>query len=272
MRGLWIANRNTSTTVDTYRYEVTGSSLSKNSSTVKDIEDYILCFNENGTPAFFSTRQISLRFTSKGMTTEQRDSIITAFEKYMLAVGKSVQYCDVPAIVFTFDDGYADNYTIAKPVFDTRGKKFTQYLVTGLPAYLVGLGQFPANKISDAQITAFISEGYDIQCHTHNHPDLTGLTDEQILAEYDLVDAYFAERGWAAPRHTAYPGGSFNATVKTQTALKRDSARQITTQANFTETAGRYQINSYSINITKDDSTALGVVKTAIDLIPACFC
>lgn len=181
---------------------------------------------------------------------------------YMLSVNKSVASpITIPIMVFTFDDGYIDNDIITKDIFISRGKTYTQYLQTGLSTYLT-----VDNKLSDAQVNELIAAGIDIQCHTNSHPNLTTLTEAQILAEYDAVNAYFAARGWALPKHTAYPGYATDANVKAYTAAKRLSGR-FRGNTRFDETVDWFAIPSYSINIAKNDATALAAIKTAMDTL-----
>ena len=55
-----------------------------------DIALYFFCLNNNGTKEYYSTRQLSLIFLGKYITTSQRDIIVDAFETYMDANGKGV--------------------------------------------------------------------------------------------------------------------------------------------------------------------------------------
>jgi len=258
-RGMWISNRVNSTEFKNYRNGVLHNTITAASQPLNAIEEYIGCENGNGTARYYSTQQIAIRFRGRGLTDAEIVAVNAAFEEYMIAVGKSVKYCDVPTMALRFDDGYVDNYTILKDIFESRNKRFTIYFTTGFNIYLTAL-----NKLSDSQVSELIAAGHDIQCHTHSHPNLTLKTSAEILAEYDTVNAYFAVRGWPTPKHTSYPGGSFDANVKTQTALRRLSG-VIANTIRFTETQDMYQIPSYNINIAKDDVTALNAIKTAMD-------
>lgn len=259
-RGLFIASRILSTEYKVLRNKDLISTLTINSSVISNAEDYILCYNENGILASHSSQQLSMRFLGKGFTEVEIGVINDAFEVYMSAVGKSVLLVNNPILVFSFDDGYEDNYTILNDVMIAKNKKWTLYLATDYTSIYT--------LLTPAQVTEMIADGVDVQCHTSTHPDLTTLTESQVLEQYDLVDAFFAEQGWAAPIHTAYPGGSESANVRSWTATKRTTGRLVN-GLDFIETVSLMQISSLSINIDKDDSAALNSVKARMDTMAA---
>ncbi len=64
------------------------------------------------------------------------------------------------------------------------------------------MGAFVAVEPISAQTLS-----WDFQCHTQSHPWLDQLTDNEIRAQYEMVNDAFTEHGYATPNHTAYPGG-----------------------------------------------------------------
>jgi len=260
-RGLWAISRLSSTAYSAYQNKALLYERTINSSPLEDIEEYILCWNSNGTAGSFCTQQVSLRFRGRGFTEAELFSINDAFETYMNSVQRSV-VMPLPAMVFTFDDGYDNNYTIGKGIFDASGKKFTTYINTG-GTYVT------LPKMSDAQITEMINSGFDMQCHTNTHPHLPTLTEEQIIVEYDAVNTYFSSRGWVKPKHTAYPFYNTDASVKLTTAQKRLSGRK-DGNTTFNETnVDWFELPSLSINISKNDSVTLASVKTKMNNLSA---
>jgi len=268
-RGMWIQNRVASTGHKLWQNKNVVLDKTVNSAALVDFEDYWLCYNENNSPQLYSNQQVAIRFKGRGLTDAEIAGITDAFEVYMLSVNRSVRYASKPYVAFTFDDGYTEWNTLLKTAFDNSNKKCTFYLVTGLPTYLVSIGQYPTNKITDAAISELIAAGFDVQCHTNTHPNLTTITEAQVLAEYDAVNAYFSARGWPAPKHTAYPGYSTNANVQAYTATKRLTARGGSSGVSglFNSTRSLMYLLTKSINLNKDDATALAGVKAEMDTL-----
>jgi len=268
-RGMWISNRVNSTEFKNYRNGVLHNTMTAASQPLNAIEEYIGCENGNGTARYFSTQQVAIRFRGRGLTDAEIVAVNAAFEAYMVAIERSVQYASKPYLAFTFDDGYTEWPTLVKTAFDNASKKATFYLVTGTPAYLVAVGQYPANKISDSQVQTLIDAGFDVQCHTDTHPNLTTITEAEVLAQYDAVNAYFSARGWPAPKHTAYPGYSTNANVQAYTATKRLTARGGSSGVSglFNSTRSLMYLLTKSINLNKDDADALAGVKAELDTL-----
>lgn len=94
-RGMYIATRNGSAITDVTIYKnKTSPTLTSNGATASyappDLNVYICAVNELNTAKEFSTKQISIVFFSKSITSTQRDIIVDAFEKYMDANGKGI--------------------------------------------------------------------------------------------------------------------------------------------------------------------------------------
>ena len=69
---------------------------------------------------------------------------------------------DTPSVILTFDDGYADNYTIALPLLQKYGAKATVFVAANL------VGQ--AHYLTEAQVRALADSGcVRIGSHTMNH-------------------------------------------------------------------------------------------------------
>lgn len=122
-------------------------------------------------------------------------------------------------IVFTFDGGLASCFTKAYPLFLQHGCSGTFYITINQ----VGV----AGYVTWSQLQTMFTNGMDLECHTNTHTGMTTLTEAQVYAQYDAVDAAFIAHGLPAPRHTAYPWGSNNANVQTWTATRRDTARGV---------------------------------------------
>ncbi|MFB0499981.1 MAG: polysaccharide deacetylase family protein [Candidatus Hadarchaeaceae archaeon] len=90
--------------------------------------------------------------------------------------------------------------------------------------FVVEFGAFAAVGPTSAQTLS-----WDFQCHTHTHPWLDQLTDDEIRAQYEMVNDAFTAHGLATPEHTAYPGGrtDHKGRVKGITAEYRLSGRVV---------------------------------------------
>jgi peptidoglycan/xylan/chitin deacetylase (PgdA/CDA1 family) len=122
-------------------------------------------------------------------------------------------------LVINFDDGGASQYTAYEDLV-AQGEKATFYIISSI----IGTG----SNLSWVQVQAMLAGGMDIQCHTHDHANLTTLTEVQVYAEYDDLDADFVANGIPAAHHTSLPLGASNANVITWSLTKRLTIRSVT--------------------------------------------
>lgn len=80
-------------------------------------------------------------------------------------------------------------------------KKFTGIALTALIVVEILALLMTAMPVS-AQATY-----WDFECHSQTHPFLDQLTEAEIAAEYEAVNAAFQAHGYPTPTHTAYPYG-----------------------------------------------------------------
>ena len=127
---------------------------------------------------------------------------------------------DTPSVILTFDDGYADNYTIALPLLQKYGAKATVFVAENL------VGQ--AHYLTEAQVRALADSGcVRIGSHTMNHVPL-GKTDADAV-EQELAGSQTAleEMTGQRVRALAYPNGSFRAATARTAAESYDFAYTI---------------------------------------------
>lgn len=101
-------------------------------------------------------------------------------------------------VSFCFDDGYADNYDLAFPLFREYGMAATTFVIAGR----VG-DYFESHKLMDwQQIEVLNRAGWEIGSHSMTHPVLTELKhvevdrelkqSKEILTQHGIVAAVFA--------------------------------------------------------------------------------
>jgi peptidoglycan/xylan/chitin deacetylase (PgdA/CDA1 family) len=109
---------------------------------------------------------------------------------------------DLPAkpVVLTFDDGRASQWN-AVLALNARG-------MTGV-FFILGGG----NALSDGQIRQIVAQGHEIASHTMSHPQLSRLSDAQLVDEL-VRSKQVLEAKYGVPiRYLAYPYGDYDARV-----------------------------------------------------------
>jgi len=104
-------------------------------------------------------------------------------------------------VMLTFDDGYADAYTVVLPLLE-------QYGMTGVFFVTVNLVDKPG-YISRAQVRALADAGMDVESHAMDHVSMIRPLNEQI---YQMCRARDFLDAWTGTdvRHFAYPSGDYN--------------------------------------------------------------
>jgi len=88
---------------------------------------------------------------------------------YELATWRGFRAC---AISYTFDDNSPKQFLVAQPMFDAKGFHATFFCIVG------SLSPSQWSTIESAS-----SKGHEIGSHTLTHPDLTKITDAQVITE-----------------------------------------------------------------------------------------
>ena len=113
------------------------------------------------------------------------------------------QTAPLPAkpVMLTFDDGYADAYSIVMPLLKAYG-------MTGVFFVTVNLVDRPG-YISRAEVRALADAGMDVESHAMDHVSMTKPLDDQI---YQVCRAREFLNAWTGTdvRHFAYPSGDYN--------------------------------------------------------------
>lgn len=118
---------------------------------------------------------------------------------------KRNQPLPVKPIVISFDDGWADDYTVAFPILKKHNFSGTFYVYTNVLDH----GQF----LTWAQVQEMSAAGMDFESHTLSHPHLRKLTPEAATKEIADSKAILEERLGKPVTSFAYPFGEYNTAV-----------------------------------------------------------
>ncbi len=163
-------------------------------------------------------------------------------------------------LIITLDDGKESCFTVAYPLFVSKGVNATFYVTTGL----VGT----ATYVSWANLQAMAAAGMDIQCHTTTATSLTTLSEAQIDTDLDAVNDAFVANSLPSPRHLAYPSGYYNDNVKAYVADWRDTGRTVNwgyvlkgsdkfaLNCNYTEAQGVLNVRVEKAKVMLDNAKA----------------
>jgi peptidoglycan/xylan/chitin deacetylase (PgdA/CDA1 family) len=104
-------------------------------------------------------------------------------------------------VMLTFDDGYADAYSVAMPLLRAYG-------MTGVFFITVNLVDRPG-YISRDQVKALADAGMDVESHAMDHVSMLRPLNEQM---YQMCRARDFLTAWTGTdvRHFAYPSGDYN--------------------------------------------------------------
>lgn len=125
-------------------------------------------------------------------------------------------------LVISFDDFYENNFQVALPLLEKFGFKAAFFPVT---AYLDSETPFPWNENGERygkpgtkkMIREIFSLGHEIGSHTHSHPRLADLSEEELTEELVESKTILEDIVQAPIKLFSYPSGdlkSFNPWVK----------------------------------------------------------
>ncbi|MEU6725693.1 polysaccharide deacetylase family protein [Nonomuraea wenchangensis] len=124
----------------------------------------------------------------------------------------------VPAkpVVLTFDDGYADFHSHALPLLERYGFPATVFLTSG---WVADAGAEAAGRPLDAMLSwgqarEAAQTGIEIGGHSHSHPQLDQLRDDELRQELRRNKGLLEEKIGAPVATMAYPYGYSSARVR----------------------------------------------------------
>jgi peptidoglycan/xylan/chitin deacetylase (PgdA/CDA1 family) len=129
----------------------------------------------------------------------------------------SILGSNTKVVIINFDDSYKSQYTYAKPILDKYGFKATFFEVCNW----VGSGSGDNTKMTWQDIAELRNEGYDIEPHTMNHPDLKKLSSAELNFEIGQSKQCLLDHGINPATIFAYPyGEGSNSTAVVNTVSK----------------------------------------------------
>ena len=146
-------------------------------------------------------------------------------------------------IILTFDDGYKDILINALPILKKYNFKSTCFFVTNL----IGKNNNWDNKKENYKIKELMNpddikkwyeNGMSVQSHSHNHLDLTKLSNMEIINELEYSKKYLKEKFNIKSDVFCYPFGKVNRNVYEIT--KKIYKNAVTTNRS------RYNINKHN--------------------------
>jgi peptidoglycan/xylan/chitin deacetylase (PgdA/CDA1 family) len=161
-------------------------------------------------------------------------------------------------VTITLDDGWATQYTKARPALNARNIDATYALMTQ------ALAQNWGGYMTRAQAQTLVAEGNDIASHTMTHPDLTTLSAAQLTTELrDSQSWLVSNLGVASVPHFVVPYGRYNATVLSGIRQFYGSSRTVNAGRNFRDTVV-YELRANDVHRGVPVATVRGWIDQAI--------
>ena len=120
--------------------------------------------------------------------------------------------------IFGIDDNFDSDYYYAFAEMKNRNVQGTSFINT---KYIGGR----TGSLTWEMIHEMADNAWDFQCHSHSHPNLTDLSDQEIQEELELVNSTFDYQGLPEPFHMTYPYGRYDERVKDICSEYRHTAR-----------------------------------------------
>jgi len=121
------------------------------------------------------------------------------------------------ALLLTFDDAYADLLSVACPILQERGISAVIFAVAcqvgGTNVWDQKVGGTTMDLLSADGLREIAARGVEIGSHTTTHPDLRGVSPEQLHEEVAGSANRLRELGLQRPRAFAYPYGCWDERV-----------------------------------------------------------
>ncbi|AGC42846.1 polysaccharide deacetylase [Myxococcus stipitatus DSM 14675] len=185
---------------------------------------------------------------------------IAALSLILLSLSASAaQPFEQGMVTITLDDGWATQYTKARPQLNSRGIRATYALIT--QALAQGWGGY----MSLSQVQTLVAEGNGIASHSLTHPDLTTLTGPQLVAELSDSRVWLqTQLNLPAVPDFVIPYGRYDAQVLTNIRQHYGSSRTVNPGRNFRDTIV-YELRGNDVARTVPVNTVRGWIDRAVE-------
>ena len=143
----------------------------------------------------FETNKLSLNENMKVTPEFLEQFILERLDQYeFLSIDQAVAVLEKkikltkPCIVFTLDDGYADNYTYAFPIFQKYNVPFIVYISTGFIDRFSLLWWYQLEDIIMNNNSVNLSNGMCFSCESSTEKESSFLAIRKIILELPTVD------------------------------------------------------------------------------------
>lgn len=93
------------------------------------------------------------------------------YKKLEAFLSGQYRFHEKPGVMFTFDDGYLENYEVAHPILQKHGATGWYMISSGMIGKRNAVGSYgwPMDYMDATQLKTLLSQGEVIACHTHSH-------------------------------------------------------------------------------------------------------
>ncbi len=185
-------------------------------------------------------------------------SVVALLLLMLAAPASAATPFDEGMVTITLDDGWATQYTLARPELNARSIPATYSLVT------LAIDEGWTGYMNVAQAQTLVAEGNDIASHTLTHQDLTTLAPAQLLAELQDSRAWLESAlGLPAVPNLVVPYGIQNGPVLDVIRQHYASSRTVNAGRNYRDSV-IYELRANDVARPVPVSTVQGWVEQAI--------
>jgi peptidoglycan/xylan/chitin deacetylase (PgdA/CDA1 family) len=157
----------------------------------------------------------------------------------------------------TFDDGWTNQYTNALPLLQKYGVKGTFYIISG------ELNDQP-DYMSPSQVKNLYNNGNEIGSHSVTHPDLTTVSQNQLINEMAGSQTTLQNLIGAPVTDFAYPYGAYNTNTINMGQQYYQSQRTVSAGLNTKDSLDLTKLKIYEVDSNITQAQVKGWVDAAI--------
>lgn len=160
-------------------------------------------------------------------------------------------------VSFVFDDGYTADYTTILPITQAKGIPLSIAMITSK----IGVSQF----LTSSQLLELQNVyGWEIMSHTHNHVDVTTLTENDIEYEFAISKKILLDLGLNC-ENFVYPIGKYNSLAMKLASKYFRSSLSSDGYSNNVPVDNQIPLNTHRVKRAFLDTDTLEQLKARID-------